>query len=116
MGQINGVIIVFIIFASVTGVILGIIYLRDRSRERMKMIEKGADPSVFNTGQKTDGKVSLKIGIFLIALAIGIITGSLIANNTYIFAESEVAYFSSIFLFGGLGLLGTQLIGKKKKK
>ncbi len=116
MAQINGVIIVFIIFASITGVILGIIYLRDRSRERLKIIEKGADPSVFDTKTKTDSKVTLKIGIFLVALAIGIITGSLIANYTYIFAESEVAYFSSIFLFGGLGLLGTQLIGKKNKK
>ena len=116
MAQINGVFIVFIIFGSITGVILGIIYLRDRSRERMKMIEKGADPSVFDTKTKTDNKVTLKIGIFLVALAIGIITGSLIANYTYIFAESEVAYFSAIFLFGGLGLLCTQLIGKKNKK
>jgi uncharacterized membrane protein YciS (DUF1049 family) len=116
MAQMNGVIIIFIIFASITGVILGIIYLRNRNRERLKMIEKGADPSVFKSETKTDGKISLKIGIFLIALAIGIITGSLIANNTYIFAESEVAYFSAIFLFGGLGLLGTQLIDKKKKK
>jgi hypothetical protein len=116
MAQINGVIIVFIIFASVTGVILGIIYLRDRSRERLKMIEKGTDPSVLDTKIKTDSKVTLKIGIFLVALALGIITGSLIANYTYVFAESEVAYFSSIFLFGGLGLLATQLIGKKNKK
>ena len=112
----SGVIIVFIIFASITGVILGIIYLRNRNQERLKIIEKGADLSVLDSGTKTNGKITLKIGLFLIAVALGIITGSLIANYTYIFAESEVAYFSAIFLFGGLGLLGTQLIGKKKGK
>lgn len=109
----DGVIIVFIIFASIPGVILGIIYLKNRNRERMKMIEKGVDPSVLNPEKKPNGKISLKIGIFLIALAIGIITGSFIANYTYIFAESEVSYFSAIFLFGGLGLLATRLVGRK---
>lgn len=111
-----GVIIVFIVFASITGLILGVIYLRNRNQERMKVLEKGADPSILKSEYGKGGKVLLKIGIFLIAIAIGIIVGSLIANYTYIFPENAVAYFSSVFLFGGLSLLIVQLIGNKTEK
>lgn len=116
MGPMVGVIIVFIIFASITGLILGVIYLRNRTQERIKILEKGADPSILKSDYAKGGKVSLKIGIFLIAIAIGIIVGSMIANYTYIFPESGVAYFSSVFLFGGLSLLIVQLIGNKTEK
>jgi len=116
MAPMGGVIIVFIIFASITGLVLGVIYLRSRNQERIKILEKGADPSILKSEIGRGGKVSLKIGIFLIAIAIGIIVGSLIANYTYIFPESGVAYFSSIFLFGGLSLLITQFIGNKNEK
>ena len=116
MGQMSGVVIVLIVFASITGIILGVIYLRNKSQERLKVIEKGADPSILTTELKKSSKLPIKIGIFLIGIALGIILGSIIANYTYIFPESEVAYFSSIFLFGGLGLLATQLIGNKNGK
>jgi hypothetical protein len=116
MGPMVGVIIVFIIFASITGLILGVIYLRNRNQERMKILEKGADPSILKSEIRRGGKVSLKIGIFLIAIALGIIVGSIIANYTYIFPESAVAYFSSVFLFGGLSLLIVQFIGDKDEK
>jgi uncharacterized membrane protein YecN with MAPEG domain len=116
MGPMVGVIIVFIIFVSITGLILGVIYLRNRNQERMKILEKGADPSVLKSEIRRGGNVSLKIGIFFIAIALGIIIGSLIANYTYIFPESAVAYFSSIFLFGGLSLLIVQFIGNKNNK
>jgi len=116
MAPMGGVIIVFIIFASITGLILGVIYLRNRTQERIKILEKGADPSILKSEIRTGGNVSLKIGIFLIAIALGIIVGSIIANYTYIFPEGEVAYFSSIFLFGGLSLLIVQFIGKKNEK
>lgn len=111
-----GVIIVLIIFSSITGVILGIIYLRNRYLERMKVLEKGADPSILKSELSSKGKLPLKIGIFLIAIALGIIVGSIIENYTFIFPEDGVAYFSSIFLFGGISLLITQFIGDKKKK
>ncbi len=116
MAPMAGVIIVFIIFASITGLILGVIYLRNRNQERIKILEKGADPSILKIDYGKGGRVSLKVGIFLIAIAIGIIVGSLITNHTYIFPESGVAYFSSIFLFGGLSLLLVQFIGNKSEK
>ena len=112
----GGVIIVFIIFASITGLILGVLYLRNRNQERIKILEKGADPSILKSEPVKGTKVSLKIGIFLIAIAIGIIVGSLIANYTYIFPDNGVAYFSSVFLFGGLSLLIVQFIGNKTEK
>ena len=116
MGQMAGVVIVLIIFTSITGIILGVIYLRNKSQERMKVIEKGADPSILTTELKKSSKLPIKIGIFLIGIALGIILGNIIANYTYIFPENEVAYFASIFLFGGLSLLITQFIGNNNKK
>ena len=103
----TGVIIVLIIFSSITGVILGIIYLRNRYNERMKVLEKGADPSILSSEQGSKGKLPMKVGIFLIGIAAGIIVGNIIANYTFMFPEDEVAYFSSIFLFGGISLLIT---------
>ncbi len=116
MVQTAGVMIVLIIFASITGIILGVIYLRNRNRERMQIIEKGADPSILKSDLNSRGMLSLKIGIILIGIALGIIIGNIVANYTYIFPESEVAYFSSIFLFGGISFVITQLIGDKKKQ
>ncbi len=82
----------------------------------MKVIEKGADPSILKSELRSRDKISLKIGVFLIGIALGIIVGNIFANYTFIFPEDEVAYFSSIFLFGGISLLITQLIGDKNKK
>jgi hypothetical protein len=114
MEQTAGIFIVLIIFASITGVILGVIYLRNRSRERMHVIEKGADPSILKSELTKGSKLPIKIGIFLIGIALGIILGNIIANYTYIFPENEVAYFASIFLFGGISLLISQLVGNNK--
>ena len=115
MGPISAVIIVLIVFSSITGVILGVMYLRNMSRERLKVIEKGADPSILQTEMKRSSKLSLKIGIFLIGIALGIILGNIIVNYTYIFPENEVAYFASIFLFGGISLLISQFVGNNNK-
>jgi hypothetical protein len=115
MGQMTGVLIVLIVFSSITAIILGVIYLKNRHLERTKLMEKGADPAILKSELSSKGKLSLKIGIILIGIAIGIIVGSIIANYTFIFPEDGVAYFSSIFLFGGISLLITQFIGYKKK-
>ena len=116
MGPMIGVFIVLIIFSSITAIILGLVYLRNRHHERTKLMEKGADPAILKSELSSKGKLPLKIGIILISIAIGIIVGSIIANYTFIFPEDGVAYFSSIFLFGGLSLLITQFIGEKQKK
>ncbi len=115
MVPLGAVLIVLIIFSSLTTVVIGLLYLSTKNKEKMAIIQKGTDPSLFKDEFKSSGKIPVKIGIVLIGIAIGIIVGSLFANYTYIFPSEEVPYFSAIFLFGGLGLLLSTYIDKKKK-
>ncbi len=99
----------------VLGVIFGsivmLVYLNIRKKERMALIEKGADASIFAT--KPESSPSLKWGIFLAGLGIGLLIGYLLEAMTGM--RTEVAYFSMIFLFGGLGLVIYYLIEKKNQ-
>jgi len=82
-----------------------------RHKERMSLIEKGADPSIFRSRQ--DGRfTSMRIGMFLVGIALGILAGNIIAETTKL--KAEVAYFSMIFLFGGLSLISYYLYVDKK--
>jgi hypothetical protein len=98
----------------VLGVIFGsivmLVYLNIRKKERMSLIEKGADASIFAT--KTESSPSLKWGIFLVGLGVGLLLGYLLEALTGM--RAEVAYFSMIFLFGGIGLVIYYFIEQKK--
>ena len=75
------------------------------------MIEKGADASMFTRKRKYYA-MTLKIGMLLIGVALGILVGSII--DQYTLLEEEVGYFSMIFLFGGLALVTNALMEKKE--
>lgn len=95
------------------GAIFGIfyVYLSTRNRERMSMIEKGVDPSIFTT-KRNYANMTLKIGMLAVGVALGILVGSLIDEYTTL--EDEVGYFSMIFLFGGLALIINSVIEHRK--
>jgi len=95
----------FIVFGSVVTVI----YLFIRKNERKLMIDKGADPSIFNIERSSPS--ALKYGLFLIGIGVGILVGSIIDASTYL--GEEVSYFSMISLFGGLSLVISYFVGKK---
>ncbi|MCU0362997.1 MAG: hypothetical protein MUD02_07550 [Bacteroidales bacterium] len=105
------------LFAMVFG--LGYIYYTTRNRERMALIEKGADASLFNTGKEGGktfinwNKFTLKIGMLAIGIALGIIAGSVFANNSIM--DEDTSYSSMIFLFGGLSLVVFYIIDRKGK-
>ncbi len=107
MLDLTPVLILGVIFGSV----VMLVYLNIRKKERMSLIEKGADASIF--AQKPESSPSLKWGIFLTGLAIGLLFGNLL--EAYTTMRHEVAYFSMIFLFGGLGLIIYYFIEKKRK-
>lgn len=104
----------FFAFLIIGLLIFGItyIYLFTRNKERMALIEKGASATLFNTGKK-NGRSTwvLKLGLFLLGIAIGILVGAILDAKT-VLAE-EVSYFSMIFLFGGLSLVGYYIIERK---
>ena len=87
------------------------LYITARNKERLSMIEKGADASMFTTKRRYYA-MTLKIGMLLIGIALGILVGSII--DQYTMLEEEVGYFSMIFLFGGSALVINALMEKKE--
>jgi F0F1-type ATP synthase assembly protein I len=106
--------IVAIIFSH--GLVFGVLYFyfRNRNRERMSMIDKGVDPSIFIQKPRSSVSVALKYGLFLAGLAIGILLGAILDKATSL--DPAAGYFSMIFLFGGIGLLIYYIIEKKNDR
>ncbi|HOW24118.1 MAG TPA: hypothetical protein PK711_00485 [Bacteroidales bacterium] len=97
---------------SVFGMILGIVYLVIRKRERLALIDKGVDASIFMTKKQTNA--TLKWGLFLIGLGIGLLIAEILVKSTSM--TDEAAYFSMIFLFGGIALLVSYFLDRRKEK
>jgi len=99
------VIIIPIIF----GVIFAIAYLyfSTRNKERLALIEKGADASIFVRGKRDKAAPVWKIIILNLALLLmGIGTAIFVASILHysLGVDEEVAYPGSIFLMAGIGL------------
>jgi len=107
----EAVLIPLIVFASIFGVLY--VYFSTRNKERMALIEKGADASLFATKSNHRTNFTLKFGMLAVGIGIGILVASILENYTTL--EEEVAYPSMIFLFGGLFLIANALIEKKDK-
>jgi hypothetical protein len=108
MLELTPILVLLIIF----GFIYGVILLGVRKKERMVLLEKGADPKAFYAGPMRI--TSLKWGLFLIGIAIGIFLGNILSATTVL--DEEVAYFSMIFLFGGIALVISHFLEKKQIK
>jgi len=111
------VLIAFIaLFATVFGIMY--VYYTTRNKERLILIEKGADASLFNTGKVgrgsvSGGKIVLKTGMFFMGIAIGVIVGAILSYLNVL--EAGPNYVSMIFFFGGLSLVLYYLIDRKNK-
>jgi hypothetical protein len=101
-------------FATVFGIIY--LFLTTRHKERLALIEKGADASLFNTGKEkvfnwSWSKFTLKIGMLAIGIGLGIIAGAALYTSQVF--QKEVAFSSMIFLFGGISLVVFYLFDRK---
>ena len=89
--------------------IFGIVYLiySTRNRERLALIEKGVDASIFLEGKKKGihaWKVFVvNLAFLLIGSGVGIFLALLI--TTYTSLEDGAVYPSIIFIMSGIGLL-----------
>jgi len=108
MLELTPVLVLLIIF----GFIYAVIYINVRRKERMALLEKGADPSIFQE-PATEKQNALRYGLFLIGLAIGILMGNVLEVTTQL--GPEASYFSMVFLFGGIALVLSHFMGKKAK-
>lgn len=107
-----------IVFLALFGTVFGIayVYLTTRNRERLALIEKGVEASLFNTkGSKFSiAKFILNLALLFMGIGAGIFIGDLMANN--INMEEEVAIPSMLFVFGGLGLVVGFFITRRLEK
>ncbi len=92
--------------------IVAIVYLVVRKKERLSLIQHGADASTLKMDKESNGP--LKFGLLLIGIALGILLGNLISEYTSM--QEEVAYFSMTFICGGISLLIYYMMDKKQHK
>lgn len=107
MEEIVPIFIVAIIFSFTYGVIRLVI----RRKERMALIEKGENAPLFESGPKIN-VYALKFGLLFIGVAVGLLLGSTLVELTTL--NDEAAYFSMVFLFGGIGLVVSHFLEKKE--
>ncbi|MBL7972201.1 MAG: hypothetical protein JNL03_11860 [Prolixibacteraceae bacterium] len=87
------------------------VFLTTRNKERLALIEKGASPELFKSkADANSGYRIFKLGLFLVGIALGILAGYFLSEGGM---QEEAAYFSMIFLFGGIGLIVSFLLQKK---
>jgi hypothetical protein len=107
------------VFIALFAAVFGILYTfyNTRHKERLALIDKGADASLFNTG-KNESKIifswkkfTLKTGMFLMGIATGIIIAALLDRAEVL--NPGALYPSMILFFGGLSLVLFYLIDRK---
>ena len=109
------------VFVSLFVIIFGIFYLHysTRNKERLALIEKGADASIFFSAKAAQKKSSvpiwkvliLNLAVLLIGIGSGIFLGSILEAYTLI--DEGVAYAGSVFLMAGIGLFTGFILSKK---
>jgi len=110
MENMEGIIIPLAFFGAVFVILY--VFFTTRNKERLAMIEKGADASLFAHGKRRGG--ALKFGMLFVGVALGIFAGNMLQR--FVGFPEEAAYFSMIFLFGGASLIAYSLIEKKNCK
>jgi F0F1-type ATP synthase membrane subunit c/vacuolar-type H+-ATPase subunit K len=112
---------VLVAFIAFFATVFGIYYVSvtTRNKERMALIDKGADASLFNTGKEGQtsvfnwNRLTLKLGMLFMGIGIGIIAGAILESMQVM--ENGADYTSMIFVFGGLSLVIFYLIDRKNK-
>ena len=98
----------FIIMPLFIAAIFGIFYLyfSTRNKERLALIEKGADASIFMRGKQATAPIwkvlILNLALLLMGIGLGIFIALIVENYTTL--NDGAIYPATIFLMGGLGL------------
>ena len=96
--------IVFIIFGSIFAI--AYLYFSTRNKERLALIEKGADASIFVKGKQHTAPIwkvfILNLALLLIGIGLGTFIAQLLHNYTTL--DEGPLYAGMTFLMAGLGL------------
>ncbi|GAA4957243.1 DUF6249 domain-containing protein [Algibacter aquimarinus] len=98
------------LFLAIFGVVY--LYLSTRNKERLALIEKGADASIFMRGRSSSPiwkVILLNLALLLMSIGVGVFIASILDNYTTL---GDSVYPGTIFLMAGLGLY----IGFNKSK
>jgi Domain of unknown function (DUF6249) len=90
-------------FAAIFGIVY--LYFSTRNKERLALIEKGADASIFNIGKRSGSSwkvVVLNLAFLLMGIGLGIFIANIL--DTYTGLDEDAVYPSMIFLMAGVGL------------
>jgi undecaprenyl pyrophosphate phosphatase UppP len=107
----EAIVVPFIVFSTMFGVIYVIVTARHR--ERIAMIEAGMNPNDSKSPQKKRSRLS--IGLLLLFVPLGIFIGNVIGDVYPIVAAEPLAIIFA-FLFGGVALLVSYFIESKRQK
>ena len=90
------------LFSSIFGVVY--IFLTTRNKERLALIENGADASLFKSGSAKNfgGVIVINIALLAIGIGVGVLIGNVLENGGM---DEDIAYPAMVFICGGLGLL-----------
>jgi hypothetical protein len=95
--------IMAIIFGSIFGVFY--LYISSRNKERLALIVKGADASIFNLSKKAGSSwkvIVLNLAFLLMGIGLGVLLASIL--DEYSSLEDDAIYPALIFLMAGAGL------------
>ncbi|TMU50576.1 DUF6249 domain-containing protein [Flagellimonas algicola] len=95
------------------------LYFSTRNKERLALIEKGVDASIFFKS-KDDSELStwkivlINFAVLLMSIGIAIFLGSSMVNGLDL--DEEIAFPGTIFLMSGVGLMVGFFITKRFEK
>jgi len=113
MSKTEALIPLFAILGNFAAIIVFIyFYFTSRHRERMALIESGKDATIFKR-EKDPSNRALKYGMVAVMSGIGLLIGAFMKKMGM---PGEVAYFSMVLIFGGMGLLAYYFSPGTKKE
>jgi len=97
-----------IIMPIILGAVFGVFYLyfSTRNKERLALIEKGVDATIFMKGKQQTAPIwkvlILNLALLLMGIGVGVFIASLLDHYTSL--DSDAVYPATIFLMAGVGL------------
>lgn len=91
------------LFAAIFGMVY--LYFSTRNKERLALIEKGADASIFNIGKRSGSAwkvVVINIAFLLMGIGLGLFIANVLESTTSL--DDNVIYPAITFIMAGLGL------------
>lgn len=112
VGQFTGLVAVLLIFGGTPAVIVLVYYFgrKAKHKERLALIDKGMDPSVFMR-EEPPSLAALMWGLLILGIGLGCLLGYIFSVFTSLGQEYMMP--SLALVFGGLGLVGFFLYRKK---